>query len=362
MFTITSYLAKNTYRSFLMVLLSLLSLFTIFSLVENIEIMDSSIVSIFYFQLLSVPGRLYDLMPISILIGTTLSINWLSKNNEWLTFNIIGISNIKLIFTLWLINIPILIFSLFLSEYLIPTAEIKNLNNNSIREKQSNKQLGFQYWINDFKNTRNIIIHIANIMRDGKIERITLYEFGKDKKLAKICFADHGQFVKKCMILKNVTIKTINSSIFENRAVGSQEKYINTSFFESISYDTNIDKNFLFMSKLAIDRIPIFELYKYKKSNMISNLQEIELYNKATYLLLLFLMIPIAANSIETNQSKNQTRIIVTLLIGVILFIIIKLLPIIGSFYDYPAIATTLIPSISILTLSIYNVIKRENL
>ncbi|AGF49320.1 LptF/LptG family permease [Candidatus Kinetoplastidibacterium galati] len=361
MFNISYYLAKNNYRSFTIILLSLISLFTIFSLIETIESKDSSIISILYFQILSTPGRLYDLIPLSILIGTTLSINLLSKNNEWIVLNVSGISNIKLILVLWLINIPIVIFSLFLSEYLVPIAEIKNLNNQVIKGKRNNNQFDSGYWISDFKNTKNIIINIKNIIHNGEIEKITLYEFDENKKLSKIYFADHGQLIRKCLVLQNVTVKNINVPIFENLTNNPQKKYINTSFSKNLSYETNIDREFLVTSKLSTDRISMFELYRYKKRNKISILQERELYNKISYLLLLFTMIPVAANSIELTKSKNKTRIVETLITGITLFVTIKLLPIIGSFYNFPLIIT-LITSIFILTLSIYKVMKRENI
>ncbi|AFZ83228.1 lipopolysaccharide export system permease protein [Candidatus Kinetoplastibacterium blastocrithidii TCC012E] len=363
MFTINSYLAKNTYRSCLIVLLSLLSLFTIFSLIETIEDIDSITISIFYFQILSAPGRLYDLIPISILIGTVLSINWLSINNEWLILNMSGISNIKLISTLWLINIPIVIFSLFLSEYIVPVAEMKNLNNQvANKKKQNNNQFISGYWINENINSKNTIININDMKANGEIEKITLYEFGQNRKLAKIYFADHGKFIKKQMILKNVIVKTLNNPLCETLIDNHQKKYIDTIFFENIRYDTNINKEFLLASKLPIDRVPLSTLFKYKKSNIASYIQEVELYNKLLYILSLFLMISIATNIIKNNHIKNGNRIIETLVIGIILFIIIKLCPIIGSFYNLSIISTTLIPGVAITILSICNIIQRENI
>lgn len=75
--TARRYLAREIYRSTSVVLIALLGLFTFFTLVDELDTVNARfpLSALFYLQGLSLPTRLYDLLPIGLLIGAILALS-----------------------------------------------------------------------------------------------------------------------------------------------------------------------------------------------------------------------------------------------------------------------------------------------
>ena len=82
--TVRRYLAREIYRSTSVVLIALLGLFTFFTLVDELDSVNARfpLTALFYLQGLSLPTRLYDLLPIGVLIGAILALSGLAQRNE----------------------------------------------------------------------------------------------------------------------------------------------------------------------------------------------------------------------------------------------------------------------------------------
>src|SRR5699024_3619683 len=130
--TARRYLASEIYRSSFVVLLALLGLFTFFALIEELDNVGSkfSLLSLFYLQSLLLPTRLYDLLPIGLLIGAILALASLAQRNELVILRVSGASGLKLLVLLWAITLPWFGGAFLLSEYLTPIAEIHHSDAN----------------------------------------------------------------------------------------------------------------------------------------------------------------------------------------------------------------------------------------
>lgn len=90
--TARRYLAREIYRSCAVVLLALLGLFTFFALVDDLDNVGDkfSMLALFYMQALALPTRLYDLLPIGLLIGAILALAGLAQRNELVILRVSG--------------------------------------------------------------------------------------------------------------------------------------------------------------------------------------------------------------------------------------------------------------------------------
>ena len=106
--TARRYLAREIYRSTSVVLLALLGLFMFFTLVDELDSVSAKfpLTALFYLQALSIPTRLYDLLPIGLLIGAILALAGLAQRNELVILRVSGVSGMGLLKMLWLISIP----------------------------------------------------------------------------------------------------------------------------------------------------------------------------------------------------------------------------------------------------------------
>ena len=85
--TARRYLAREIYRSSFVVLVALLGLFTFFQLVDELDNVGDrlTLAALFYMQALAMPTRLYDLLPIGLLIGAILGmmkLRWLVEQGD----------------------------------------------------------------------------------------------------------------------------------------------------------------------------------------------------------------------------------------------------------------------------------------
>src|SRR5690554_3642906 len=111
MSTARRYLAREIYRSCTVVLVALIGLFTFFALIEDLDNVDAkfSLLNLFYLQALALPTRLYDLLPIGLLIGAILALAGLAQRNELVILRVSGVSGLKMLVMLWIITIPMVV-------------------------------------------------------------------------------------------------------------------------------------------------------------------------------------------------------------------------------------------------------------
>ena len=99
MSTARRYLAREIYRSTAVVVIALIGLFTFFTLVDELDTVGEKfpLTALFYLQMLSLPTRLYDLLPIGLLIGAILALAGLAHRNELVIFRVSGVSGMGLL-------------------------------------------------------------------------------------------------------------------------------------------------------------------------------------------------------------------------------------------------------------------------
>src|SRR3546814_12614432 len=104
--TARRYLASEIYRSCAVVLLALVGLFTFFALIDDLDNISAkfSLANLLYLQALAIPTRLYDLLPIGLLIGAILALAGLAQRNELVILRVSGVSGMKLLAMLWTID------------------------------------------------------------------------------------------------------------------------------------------------------------------------------------------------------------------------------------------------------------------
>src|SRR3546814_8031999 len=108
--------------------MALIGLFTFFALIEELDSVGTkfTLLNLFYMQALALPTRLYDLLPIGLLIGAILALAGLAQRNELVILRVSGVSGMKLLAMLWVVTIPLVVGAFFLSEIVTPAAAINS--------------------------------------------------------------------------------------------------------------------------------------------------------------------------------------------------------------------------------------------
>src|SRR3546814_15540457 len=133
------------------ILLALVGLFTFFALIDDLDNISAkfSLANLLYLQALAIPTRLYDLLPIGLLIGAILALAGLAQRNELVILRVSGVSGMKLLAMLWTIAIPLVVGAFFLSEVVTPAADIKSSEANLMMPGRSHGgRHNSGYWLN----------------------------------------------------------------------------------------------------------------------------------------------------------------------------------------------------------------------
>lgn len=145
----------------------------------------------FLYVLWGAPRYLYQILPVSALIGSVLGLGTLASNSELIVMRSVGISLWRIVG--WVIRSALLLvmLSFVLSEWVVPYT---NERANSIKSHQSVAALGEVrgYWSRE--GQRFIYVDYAN--SQGQLKRIQVVDFDQDYRLKSITNADQGQFVK----------------------------------------------------------------------------------------------------------------------------------------------------------------------
>ena len=363
--TARRYLAREIYRSCAVVLMALLGLFTFFALVDDLDNVGDkfSMMALLYMQALAIPTRLYDLLPIGLLIGAILALAGLAQRNELVILRVSGVSGMRLLRMLWVVTIPLMIGAALLSEYVTPWAEIKTGEANLMfRGKAGGDRLKSGYWFKEpTSNGGTRIINIAELKGDGQVAGVTLYEFKKDLTLSVLSTAPTGLFAHGDLVLKDVSETRLDADASEALANARPPRNPPASVVKvpERTIDTTLSAERLLARVLTPERMSIVTLLdyvEYLRDNQLQyGRQVVALWRKLAYPFTLLVMITIAApiGLMQTRRGGVGAKVFIGILLGVGFFMLNQLALNVGMLGKWPPWLTALGPNIGAMTLAL---------
>ncbi|ANN68738.1 LPS export ABC transporter permease LptG [Bordetella bronchialis] len=363
--TARRYLAREIYRSCTVVLLALLGLFTFFALVDDLDNVGSkfTILALFYLQALAMPTRLYDLLPIGLLIGSILALAGLAQRNELVILRVSGVSGLKLLGMLWLVTVPVMIGATVLSEWVTPIAEIKSGEANLLyRGSAGGNRLESGYWFKEPTAEGGArTINIATLKADGEVEGITLYEFRKDLELIALSKAERGRFADGKLILYNVVENRISHDAVQalDNAKPPPGPVIEVVKIPQRELTTTLSPGRLLARVLTPERMSLVTLLDYidylRHNQLQADRQVVAVWRKAVYPFTLLIMMTIAAPVafMQTRRGGVGAKVFVGILLGVAFFMVNQLSLNVGMLSHWPPWVTAIVPNLAALLLAL---------
>ncbi|NYT66615.1 LPS export ABC transporter permease LptG [Alcaligenaceae bacterium] len=371
--TARRYLASEIYRSSAVVLVALLGLFTFFALIEDLDNVGSkfTLLNLFYMQMLALPTRLYDLLPIGLLIGAILALAGLAQRNELVVLRVSGISGMKLLFMLWTVTLPLVIGAFVLSEMITPLAEIKTSEAKiNLMGKSDGSRLNSGYWFKENGSQGDMrIINISSLLTGGAVTGVTLYEFRGDQELAIFSQAPDGYFKGGKLVLNNVQETRIDQDALLALADGKPPvtPLTQLSTVATRSLDTTLTPERLIARILTPERMSVLDLFDYisylKDNQLQTDRQVVALWRKIAYPFTLLVMITIAApiGFMQTRRGGVGSKVFMGILLGVGFFMLNQLALNVGMLSSWAPWVTALVPNLSAWALALGALILMEN-
>ncbi|MDM9560484.1 MULTISPECIES: LPS export ABC transporter permease LptG [Bordetella] len=363
--TARRYLAREIYRSCAVVLLALLGLFTFFALVDDLDNVGDkfSMPALLYMQALALPTRLYDLLPIGLLIGAILALAGLAQRNELVILRVSGVSGMRLLRMLWLITVPLMIGATLLSEFVTPAAEIKSGEAALVfRGKASGNLMDSGYWFKEpTRDGGTRIINIGKLLADGNVEDVTLYEFKPGLELRSLSQAATGAFSGDKLVLKDVAETRIDDAAAEALANAKQpvKPPAQVVKLPQRELDTTLSPERLLARVLTPERMSLATLLDYidylHHNQLDAGRQVVALWRKVAYPFTLLVMITIAApiGFMQTRRGGVGAKVFIGILLGVGFFMLNQLALNVGMLSRWPPWLTALGPNVGAVLLAL---------
>ncbi len=371
--TARRYLAREIYRSTSVVLIALLGLFTFFTLVDELDSVSARfpLSALFYLQGLSLPTRLYDLLPIGLLIGAILALSGLAQRNELVILRVSGVSGMGLLRMLWTVSIPIILGALVLSEFLTPLAEIKSSEVNLLmRGRVEGGRLASGYWFKEpTPNGGTRVINVGKLLASGNVENLSIYEFPDGLTLSVMTQAKSGRFLKGKLEMQDVVETHIDAnikSVLADAKVTGQPA-ATVKHLPQQSIDTTLSSERLVARILTPERMSLVALHDYidylDRNQLQADRQIVAVWRKMAYPFTLLVMLTIAApiSFMQTRRGGVGAKVFLGILLGTGFFMINQLALNVSLLFNWPPVVTALLPNVGAMTLALTAVFLMEN-
>jgi lipopolysaccharide export system permease protein len=189
------HLAREIYAATLLVLVAFLLLFAFFDLVHEFEDLGKGGYQLQHaiaFVALSVPGRVYELFPIAVLIGTLYALTLLARHSEITVLRTSGLSTAALLGVLAKIGLVFVVVTFVFGEFVAPSAErtAQQLRLSAMRTVVA-QDFRTGLWVKDEKS----FINVRVVQPDARLSQVRIYQFDNADHLRSISEAEEGEYL-----------------------------------------------------------------------------------------------------------------------------------------------------------------------
>jgi len=282
------YIGRAVLIGTLIVMLVIVTLLGIFELMKNMNdvgIGSYSLFDAFIASVLTMPRKLFEIFPVTALVGSLLGLGGLASSGELTAMRAAGVSINQLLIAVLKAGIFMLVFVFLIGELVGPVSE-EYVHKVKVEKQQKKITLKSQYgfWARDGQQ----FINIREMHPGSKPEDIYIYQIGDDKKLQLATYVKSASFVDGKWELRDILQSSIKPDGVTSRSAGSA------------SWSSMIDPGLLSIIVVEPAILPAWGLFQYMNF-MKQNGQDATVYEVAFWR-------KIASASGERQMLPRQTK------------------------------------------------------
>ena len=191
------HLGREIYFSIAPVFFALIMLFAFMDLIHELSVMGQGQYHLGYvllFVVLTIPGHIYGLFPVAVLVGTILALVQMSASSELTVYRSSGTSAWQLVGALFKIALPLVLLSFLMSEVIAPPSErmAQQLRLKAQNAQASLREFRSGVWVKDERS----FVNVKNVMPDTSLLNIDIYRFDETYHLQAITNAKRANFIE----------------------------------------------------------------------------------------------------------------------------------------------------------------------
>ena len=329
----------------LLVLWALTSLFTLTDEVRDISQNGYQLKHVFLYLGLLSPLYIYELMPSAALLGSLFVLGDMANNREIIAMRAAGMSISGILKAVLLAGVILAVTAVIIGEFIAPASE---RNARVMKDKLKNEDFimssRYGLWFRDGKT----FVNVRNIVDDGSVNDVTLYEFDENQRLHFIKHAKKGLYLEPGKWLLQEIKKT---------EITSKQTFASTTAIEN--WESRIDPNLMNIVVIKPDSMSLLDLSNYidflQKNNQKSQKFELAFWGRLVNPFITFVMLLVSAPfviGIKRGVGVGA-RMMLGVLIGMGFNIIDKMTSHLALAYDLNPMIMAALPSTLMLVAAV---------
>ncbi len=334
------YLIREVSGAILLVLAGFLALFGFFDMITEVKNVGQGSYQLHHavaFVALRMPGRIYELMPIAVLIGTLYALSTLARHSEITVLRASGMSTGRLLLCLMQVAVVCALITFFIGEVVSPPAE-RAAQQMRLMEKGSTvgQDLRSGLWVKDERR----FINVQVVLPDTRLRGIRIYDFDEKSQLRSVTEAKEGVYVPPASWRLIGVVQTVLH--------GERSEVLTMPDME---WRSALNPDILSVLMVSPDRMSLLHLSAYTR-HLAENSQktqryDIALWKKVIYPLAALVMVALALPFGYTHNrvSGVSLKIFSGVMIGVFFHMLNGLFSNLGAINSWSPVISAMAPS-----------------
>jgi lipopolysaccharide export system permease protein len=291
---------------------------------------------LFSYVVLSQPRKLYEIFPVTVLIGTLLGLSTLALNSELIAMRAAGVSKARIVGSTMKTGILLVVVAILAGEYVVPGAETRAQIGRAQALEMNFKQGNTGLWLRDGAT----FVNIGEVLPDLSLLRVSIYDVAPDFSLYRHAYATSAVYTDYGWKLKQVDASRITSQRIETERTA--EAVWNVAFTPAV----------VAVFTTRPEALSITQLYAYIR-HLRANNQDVGRYvltfwQKCLMPFAAALMVVLAAPFVfrPARSGGLAQRAFIGVVIGLAFVVVNRSLGYLGLIYGAPPLAAAVAPLI----------------
>jgi lipopolysaccharide export system permease protein len=234
----------------LLVLAGLDFLFTLFDEVAGIDERYTLLDALSY-VLLTFPRHIYDLLPMTALMGSLIGLGVLASSNELVVMQAAGIKAGRIVWAVMKPAIVLMFAGLLLGEFLVPGLELRAEVAKNIAYSEDSELSASGAWQRDGYD----FLHFNALVPEGVLYGVNIYRFNDENFMSSNTIAEEARYQNEGWMLSEIkqTFFTL-----DERGIQSETQYL-----DELLWPSDLTPELLQLLIMDSDQLTISDLYGY---------------------------------------------------------------------------------------------------
>ena len=304
--TIRRLVYREVLTSIALVAMGFLALFFFFDLVDELQYLgkNNGLVGDSTYQIrhallyvaLLIPNHLYELLPISVLIGSIFVMARLAQSSEYTILRTSGLGPWRALKLLLWLGAFFVALSFVVGDYISPASEraaqlLKARYQNKITVGQTGA------WLKEKQASSSFIVNVSELSPDNEMHGVHIYEFDSKGLIVSTTEASKAAFSSGTAWLLSNAMRT-EFSVSAGANAAPEQAQVNRTAVASLRWPTEISTEMVSVALLRPDGMATIDLFNYirhlEANGQTSQRYEIEFWRKVFYPLSCLVMVMLA--------------------------------------------------------------------